>query len=77
MTIQDLIDAMESIAPLRYAESWDKVGLHLGVSGRDLSGPVLLTIDLTEITDMATLSKPWRQIRAGELESRFIDSHNP
>ncbi len=48
MTIQDLIDAMESIAPLRYAESWDKVGLHLGVSDRDLSGPVLLTIDLTE-----------------------------
>ncbi|MFK7883521.1 MAG: Nif3-like dinuclear metal center hexameric protein [Phycisphaerales bacterium] len=48
MIVQDLIDAMETIAPLRAAESWDKVGLHLGVPNRPVGGPVLLTIDLTE-----------------------------
>ncbi|MEM9372107.1 MAG: Nif3-like dinuclear metal center hexameric protein [Planctomycetota bacterium] len=48
MLVQDLIDAMETIAPLRSAEPWDKVGLQVGVPGRDLGGPILLTIDLTE-----------------------------
>jgi dinuclear metal center YbgI/SA1388 family protein len=48
MNVQDLMDAMERIAPLKYAESWDKVGLHLGVAERAIGGPVLLTIDLTE-----------------------------
>ncbi len=48
MLVQDLIDAMEQIAPLGSAEPWDKVGLQLGVPGRDLGGPILLTIDLTE-----------------------------
>lgn len=48
MTIQDLVNAMQRIAPLEYAESWDKVGLLAGDSSRKLSGPVLLTIDLTE-----------------------------
>lgn len=48
MLVQDMIDAMESIAPLRAAESWDKVGLHLGSPGRSVGGPILLTIDLTE-----------------------------
>ncbi len=48
MNVQDLMDAMETIAPLRYAESWDKVGLQLGVADRAIGGPVMLTIDLTE-----------------------------
>jgi putative NIF3 family GTP cyclohydrolase 1 type 2 len=48
MIVQDLINAMESIAPLRSAESWDRVGLQLGVPSRPIGGPVLLTIDLTE-----------------------------
>lgn len=48
MLVQELIDAMDTIAPLRSAEPWDKVGLQLGVPGRDLGGPILLTIDLTE-----------------------------
>jgi putative NIF3 family GTP cyclohydrolase 1 type 2 len=30
------------------AEDWDRVGLHVGDPARDLAGPVLLTIDLTE-----------------------------
>ncbi|MBO6512333.1 MAG: Nif3-like dinuclear metal center hexameric protein [Phycisphaerales bacterium] len=48
MNVHDLINAMEEIAPLKYAESWDKVGLQLGVAGRAIGGPVMLTIDLTE-----------------------------
>lgn len=48
MTVQDLIDAMERIAPLHAAEDWDRVGLQLGVPSRPVGGPVLLTIDLTE-----------------------------
>jgi dinuclear metal center YbgI/SA1388 family protein len=48
MNVQDLVQVMQSIAPLEYAESWDKVGLLVGDSGRELTGPVLLTIDLTE-----------------------------
>lgn len=48
MKVQDLIDAMGRIAPLAYAEEWDNVGLLVGSARRDLRGPVLLTIDLTE-----------------------------
>lgn len=46
-TVADLVAAMEAIAPPSAAEPWDKVGLHMGRQGRALSGPVLLTIDLT------------------------------
>lgn len=48
MIVQDLIDAMEQIAPLKYAEEWDKVGLQLGVPSRTIESPILLTVDLTE-----------------------------
>ncbi len=48
MLIRDLTNALESIAPLRYAESWDRVGLLIGDASRELKGPALLTIDLTE-----------------------------
>lgn len=48
MLVHDLATAMERIAPLRYAESWDKVGLQVGSRASTLDGPVLLTIDLTE-----------------------------
>ncbi|TVS04412.1 MAG: Nif3-like dinuclear metal center hexameric protein [Phycisphaerales bacterium] len=48
MQVADLINAMEMIAPLSYAEPWDRVGLHLGRPRTELDGPVLLTIDLTE-----------------------------
>ncbi len=46
--VSDLMSAMERIAPARYAEAWDRVGLHLGRASAALSGPVLLTIDLSE-----------------------------
>lgn len=39
---------MEAIAPLDLAEPWDHVGVHIGCTGDPLTGPVLLTIDLTE-----------------------------
>lgn len=48
MIVQDLIDAMHTIAPLHAAEPWDRVGLQLGVPTRPVGGPILLTIDLTE-----------------------------
>jgi dinuclear metal center YbgI/SA1388 family protein len=48
MRVGDLITTIEHIAPTQYAESWDKVGLHVGDRDRDLRGPVFLTIDLTE-----------------------------
>jgi dinuclear metal center YbgI/SA1388 family protein len=48
MIVQDLMDAMETIAPLKHAESWDRVGLQLGVPERAIGGPIMLTIDLTE-----------------------------
>lgn len=46
--IAELVAALERIAPSRYAESWDNVGLLLGDPGESLrSSRVLLTIDLT------------------------------
>jgi dinuclear metal center YbgI/SA1388 family protein len=44
--LQQLIDALEEIAPTRYAESWDNVGLLAGDPQQSVSG-VLLTIDYT------------------------------
>lgn len=46
MTTQHLITAMEKIAPTRYAEAWDNVGLIVGDSSQSIS-KLLLTIDYT------------------------------
>ncbi len=48
MLVGDLVRVMESIAPPALAEAWDKVGLQVGSPDREVSGPILLTIDLTE-----------------------------
>ena len=48
MIVQELVDAMETIAPVKLKEDWDKVGLQLGAPQREITGPILLTIDLTE-----------------------------
>ncbi len=48
MRVASLIEAMEAIAPLRYAEPWDRVGLLIGRAEAPLTGGILLTIDLTE-----------------------------
>lgn len=48
MQVQDAVKVMESIAPLEYAEPWDRVGLHVGRPDASLRSGILLTIDLTE-----------------------------
>ncbi|MEL6739852.1 MAG: Nif3-like dinuclear metal center hexameric protein [Planctomycetota bacterium] len=48
MLLRDLVEAMETIAPLEAAEPWDRCGLQAGDPDREVEGPVLLTIDLTE-----------------------------
>lgn len=47
-TLKDLIEAMEHIAPLAYAEPWDNVGLIVEPPEVGDIGAVMLTIDLTE-----------------------------
>lgn len=48
MKVRDLVAVMQDISPLEYAEDWDRAGLQVGMSERELDGPILLTIDLTE-----------------------------
>lgn len=48
MQVGDVITIMEQLAPLAGAEEWDRVGLQVGRRSRTITGPVLLTIDLTE-----------------------------
>ncbi len=53
MKLSDLISAMEQIAPTRYAEAWDNVGLLAGDPAQQVS-KVLLTIDYTaDVADEA------------------------
>src|SRR5262245_42579273 len=47
MNIEDVMSAMQTIAPLEYAADWDNVGLIAG-SSRWKVDSVMLTIDLTE-----------------------------
>jgi dinuclear metal center YbgI/SA1388 family protein len=44
--VSDLVEAMEAIAPVRFASSWDNVGLLVGDEGAALTG-VLLAVDCT------------------------------
>lgn len=47
-TVGQLACALDGIAPARFAESWDNVGLLVGDQDETLGdGPVLVTIDLT------------------------------
>jgi dinuclear metal center YbgI/SA1388 family protein len=46
MILQDVLAALDTISPLRYAESWDNVGLLTGDPAASIER-VLLTIDLT------------------------------
>lgn len=47
MILRDLLSALDRIAPLRYAEPWDNVGLLTGDEGADIA-KALVTIDLTD-----------------------------
>ena len=44
--LDQLVSTLDAIAPLRFAESWDNVGLLVGDPAQDLSG-AMLTIDYT------------------------------
>jgi len=58
LSANDLVLAMERIAPLGGAETWDNVGLILGSADAALgAGPIVLTIDLTEAVVADALSK--------------------
>lgn len=57
MKVRHLVEAIESIAPTSYAESWDKVGLHVGRLDANVRGAILLTIDLTETVMDEALNK--------------------
>jgi dinuclear metal center YbgI/SA1388 family protein len=47
MKVTDLVQAMEAIAPARFAASWDNVGLLVG-DGAAVLSRVLLTVDCTQ-----------------------------
>lgn len=63
MILRDLLAALDRIAPLRYAEPWDNVGLLTGDPGAEVDR-VLCTIDLTR----AVLDEAVR-LRAGLVVS--------
>lgn len=46
-TVQDIVSAVDALAPFELAEAWDNVGLLLGDASDAVQGTVLLTIDLT------------------------------
>lgn len=53
MQLRQLVSALEAIAPTRYAEAWDNVGLLVGDPDQPVSR-VLLTVDYTaEVADEA------------------------
>ena len=58
MKLQSIIQTLENIAPLSYAEEWDNVGLLLNPLRPRNVKKILLTIDLTEaVADEATITK--------------------
>lgn len=58
MKVQDLVSALQRIAPVEFAAQWDNVGLLVGDPDATISGPILLTIDLTErVLDEACAAK--------------------
>lgn len=62
-----LIGALERIAPPALAESWDNTGLLAGDASASLSGPVMLTIDLT----------PAVMYEAGSIGASAIVAYHP
>ena len=47
MILQDIINIIESVAPLSYQESWDNSGLQVGDRNAEVHA-ALLTVDVTE-----------------------------
>ena len=50
MTVKDIIDSLEELAPPAYAEDFDNTGLLVGSPDRHITG-VLVTLDTLEKTD--------------------------
>lgn len=67
MKVSDLVRAMEAIAPTRFAEDWDNVGLLVGDPGREVTR-VLLAIDCTR--EVAA------EARAGKCDA-IVSYHPP
>ena len=66
MILQDIINIIESVAPLSYQEAWDNSGLQVGDRNAEIHA-ALLTVDVTEsIVDEAI-----------EKHCDFIISHHP
>ena len=66
MILQDIINIIESVAPLSYQESWDNSGLQVGDRNAEIHA-ALLTVDVTEsIVDEAI-----------EKHCDLIISHHP
>lgn len=66
MILQDIIDIIESVAPLKWQEAWDNSGLQVGERNAKVDA-VLLTTDVTE----AVVSE------AIALKCQLILSHHP
>ena len=47
MILQDIINIIESVAPLNYQENWDNSGLQVGNRNAKVN-EALLTVDVTE-----------------------------
>ena len=47
MTVQDVINQLQELAPLNYAEDFDNVGLLVGDKNQNVSG-ILVTLDTLE-----------------------------
>ena len=56
MIVQDVINHIETLAPLTYAEDFDNVGLLVGNSKMPITG-VLITLDTLEVK-ILTKMKP-------------------
>lgn len=56
MILKDIIDIIESAAPLSYQESWDNSGMQVGDPGADIRA-ALLTTDITEAVVSEAVSK--------------------
>jgi dinuclear metal center YbgI/SA1388 family protein len=57
MKLKDIVHALEELAPLRYAESWDNVGLLVGDPSSEVKR-VLVTVDYTrDVADEAAAAK--------------------
>lgn len=56
MKLSKVLAGLREVAPEALAEPWDKVGLHVGSAGRNISGG-LLCIDLTEAVVAEAVSR--------------------